>query len=159
MSSSKVVECYNALAAMELFVDGISVKGVRPSELPSSVQTAHLPLRLLTPISRFAGPVGTTATTWNVSRGSGVNRVDWFITELFLWEAVNQNVGIKAMSDPLLKYCVAYLDTLAAGGLQLPENVVVTAVSFRPDVIEYPIFSGQPFYGVVTSITMMEKIP
>jgi hypothetical protein len=159
MSSSKVLECYNAIADMEVIIDGKVVDGVRPNALPSSVQTAHLPLRLLTPISRFAGPAGTTATTWNVSKGSGVNRVDWFVTELFLWDAVNQNVGIRAVSDPLLKYCATYLDVLAIGGLVLPDNCVVTSVSFRPDVIEYPLFSGQAFYGVVTNITIMEKIP
>lgn len=159
MGSSKIVESYKAIAKMELYVEGMAVKGFAPNELPNSVTTAILPIRLLTPISRFSGQVGNTATTWNVSYGSGVNRVDWQITELFLWEAVNQNVGIKAMSDPLLNYCVQYLDTIAAGGLVLPDNSVVTNVSFRPDIVEYPIFSGHGFYGVVTNISLMEKIP
>lgn len=159
MSSSGILQSYQALAEMELVIDGKAVRGYAPDELPSAIQTAHLPVRLLTPISRFSNQAGVTGTTWNVSNGSGVNRVDWQITELFLWEAVNQTVGIRAVSEPLLKYCVAYLDTLAAGGLQLPVNSIVTNVTFRPDIVEYPIFSGHGFYGVITNISIMEKIP
>lgn len=159
MSNSKLLESYKAIAGMELVIDGVPVKGIAPEDLPNSITTAVLPVRLLTPISRFSGQVGATGTTWNVSYGSGVNRIDWQITELFLWEAVNQNVGIKAMSGPLIKYCTNYLEVLASGGLQLPVNSVVTNVTFRPDVVEYPIFSGHGFYGVITNITLMEKIP
>jgi len=159
MNKSRVLESYNALAAMELTIDGVAVKGIAPEDLPNAIVTAVLPVRLLTPISRFSGQVGNTGTTWNVSY-LPINSVDdWQITELFLWEAVNQNVGIKAMSGPLIKYCTNYLEVLASGGLQLPVNSVVTNVSFRPDVIEYPIFSGHGFYGVITNITLMEKIP
>lgn len=156
---SQILASYDAIADMELVVDGKEVRGFRPADLPNAITTAQLPVRLLTPISRFANQTGITGTTWNVSGGSNVNRVDWQVVELFLWEAVNQNVGLRAMSQPLLKYCVTYLDTLAAGGLALPVNSIVTNVTFRPDVVEYPIFSGHGFYGVVTILSLMEKIP
>jgi len=158
-NKSNLVEIYEAVAAMEMVVDGQNVTGFGPSEALDAVPNAYLPARLLTPISRFSENTGIAGSTWNVSMGSTVNRVDWQVNELFLYEPMNATIGIKAIAGPLLEYCVTFLQTIANGGLVLPVNAVVTNVSFRPDVIEYPLFSGHAFYGVATTILIMEKIP
>lgn len=157
--SSQIKEIYAAFASLSITLGTKVVTAKQPSELPNTIPSANLPLRLLTPISRFSNNFGISDTTWNSGLGSQVNQVTWTITDLFLYDAINTQIGVKALTDPLIDYAKEYLNQAANGGIDLPGNCWVDQISLRPDVIEYPLGSGNFYYGVVAIVRVTEKIP
>lgn len=156
--SSQIKAIYTAFANMDVAIDGNTIPVKKPEQLPDSIQTAQLPVRLLTPLRPFL-PDYSRSSSWNTSEGSSVNRVDWTIIDIFLYDAMNQRIGIKAHADSLIDYCVAYIDAMNDGSLVLPNNTMITNWTTRPDVINYPIGSNSWYYGVYCYHSILEKIP
>lgn len=156
--SSQIKNIYSAFSAMDVTLDGEIVPVKKPETLPNSIQTANLPLRLLTPLQPFI-PNFSTSSSWNAGVGSSVNQVNWIVTDIFLSDAMNQNIGIRAHADTLIDYCVAYIEAMNDGSLALPNNTMITNYTTRPDVINYPIGSQYWYYGVFCYINILEKIP
>lgn len=159
MGRSVIQEVYDAMSALELKIDEKILTCAKPSAVPNTITTAHLPLRILTPLSRFSNQFAAASNSFNPNQGSGVNNIFWTITELFLLTPISQGSGIRFQNDILVEYCVEYYDKLGAGALKLPNNVWIENANFRPDIIEYPIGSGQFYFGVVGIFTISEKIP
>lgn len=153
--TSQLSEIYNSLSEMDVTLNSEVVKVKKPSELPSSINTAILPIRLLTPIQQFNPQLGESST-WNAF-GNNVVQVNWFITDMFLYDAVNQTIGIRALSDPLVDYCAAYLDTLNSGVLDLPVSTMLRSYNFVPDIINYPLGGQNFYYGVYVYLNFLEK--
>lgn len=156
--SSQIKEIYQAISDMDIVLNGAVVPVKKPSELPNSIQTANLPVRLLTPIHQFI-PGFITSDNWNAGLGSGIVQATWNVVDIFLYEPVNQTIGVRALTDPLIDYCKIYIDAMNAGELALPNNVVNLNYIMRPDIINYPLGGATFYYGVYTYHTILEKIP
>jgi len=159
MGRSVINQIYDAFATLAIEVGGNEITCVEPNSMPNSLTTAHLPIRMLTPISRFTQQFANANNVFNVGEGSTVNEVSWTITDLFLYQTIAQNTGIRFKNDPLIEYCQDYLEKLADGALELPQNVWIQQTILRPDVIEFPLLSGNFFIGVVGLFIVSEKIP
>lgn len=154
--ASQIEEIYTAFKNSVVTVGSKSITVKEPATLPNSIQTANLPLRLLTPISRFSTGFATSNSTWNSGQGSQKNQIDWVITDLFLYDALNQQIGVKALSSPLVEYCKNYLDMMA--NFELPSSCWISNISLRCDVFDYPIGIGIFYYGVIALVSVTEKI-
>jgi hypothetical protein len=159
VARSKISEVYDAFASLPITIGDNDIICFEPSKIPNTITTAHLPLRMLSPISRFTQQFANASNVFNVGLGGTVNQIFWTITDLFLYQPISQNIGIKAKNDVLIEYCTDYFEKLASGALELPDNIWIENVVMRPDVIEFPLLSSNFFVGVVGLFTISEKIP
>ena len=159
MSRSVIQDVYDAISELQLELNDKLLNCTAPSALPNTITTAHLPLRILTPLSRWNTTYVVAPNTFNPSQGSTVNQLFWTITELFLLTPVAQGSGVRFQNDLLVEYCAEYFQKLSEGNLALPDNTWLENVTFRPDVIEYPLGSSSFYFGVIGTFTISEKIP
>lgn len=158
-NNSVIFDIYESFQTLEIEVNGKKISCSSPSTVPNTITTAHLPLRLLTPISRFSQRFANANNLFNPNQGSTVNQIIWSITDLFLLSPVSLNVGLRFQNDDLISYCSDYIKKLGDGTFKLPNNCWINSTSFRPDVIEYPLLSNNFYFGVVSLFEVSEKIP
>lgn len=124
------------------------------SELPASVQTAHLPCRLLLPIGQ--GASGTNNLTLD---NTAMARAEWQITDLFLLEASARTEGLYIQAPVLMRYVEAYANAIALKWRMLYQwqtEALTTSISILPGEYEYPAGSGTWFYGVKVDLNITE---
>lgn len=148
---SRILDVYSELEAMGV----ASSKPLRVfglSALPESMQTAHLPARLLLPLSPNAieGRDGH-----HIDMGNRL-KVTWNVNDLMLWQASEQGVGLREFAGELVSYCGNYADAMkekkCLGGC------VVRSFTVHPGVFEWPAMSGRYFAGVLAEITVEELL-
>ena len=122
-------------------------------EIPNSVQTGHLPCRILMP-QGYPNPV-----TMEIQQSNGAN-ARWIINDVFLLDTVTQGQGLRTFSEQTTRYIAAYAEAIAhlwrypAYGEALLEQ----SVTFSAGEIEYPPQSGVFFFGVRATITLDEYV-
>ena len=156
--ASQIVELYNALALTSITVNGVAVRVKRLDETPSKLDTADLPVRVLTPISQVR-PQNANSAVWAVGASSVVTQITWTIADIMYWQPVAQNVGIQAVADELVAYMRDYLSMLKTFSPPASGSTMwIANVGLQAGVYEYPILSGRLFYGVVATLTITEKM-
>jgi hypothetical protein len=125
-------------------------------ELPGSVETAHLPCRLLMPLGQ--GRSGTP----NLVLGPGnMAQAAWQVTDLFLLETMARTEGAYVHAPVLMRYVTAYAAALANKWqilYQWQTEALTSTAAITPGIYEYPAGSGVYFYGVKVDININETI-
>jgi hypothetical protein len=157
--SSLLLTFYDDLEAMAVsYTDkaGASVTAtcLNLDEQSDSIQTMHLPCRILT----FTQP-----DTAVIMSGAG-STAAWNITDLFLLESAARDLGTYVLKPVLKRYEVAYLEAIQ----KLPTARTLVhgwstetqplSVSMRAGKFEYPAQSGVWFYGVQCDIVLEELV-
>jgi len=120
-------------------------------EKADSIQTAHLPCRIITQTANDSG---------EIFKGAGINAT-WNITDLFLLDTVARDISPAIQMPVLQRYKVAYLDKLFLiwqvihGYSTETQTLNYTAQTGK---FEYPAGSGVYFYGVKFDLTLNELI-
>jgi len=120
-------------------------------EKADSIQTAHLPCRIITQTANDSG---------EIFKGAGINAT-WNITDLFLLDTVARDISPAIQMPVLQRYKVAYLDKLflmwqiVHGYSTETQTLNYTAMTGK---FEYPAGSGVYFYGVKFDLTLNELI-
>lgn len=146
---------YDKLEAMTVtFVDKTSTS-VNPAvysqeTFAASVQTAHLPARILMP------PSGSSTIM-----PGGNQDANWQITDLCLIEAAGQGQGVKGELPAMTRYIAAYLT--AIGKLWQMQSEYHTedatlSTQITSGLFEYPTASGVWWYGVQVDLTITELV-
>lgn len=153
--SSQIVAIYDALAATTITVDNKAIRVKDADELPNSLSSADLPVRLLTPFSEF---LPENAATQNLLFDSStmVQRIDWSLADIMFWRPVAQGVGVKAVAGLALVYMRQYFAMWSA--LSVPGTVEARLRMQASAALEYPQFSGNYYYGVVAILSLAEKV-
>jgi hypothetical protein len=120
-------------------------------EKADSIQTAHLPCRIL---------MQTVPDNGEILRGAGINAT-WSITDLFLLDTVARDVSPAIQLPVLQRYKVAYLDALflkwqIVHGYSTETRTLTYSITTGK--FEYPMGSGVEFYGVKFDLTLSELI-
>lgn len=157
--ASKIENIYSAFSSMVVNVDGESIRCDTINQVLNTYQSADLPVRVLSPMSRFIPAAFYSTKVWNAGVGSQVNEVMWTVCEYFLYEPVAQTLGQRSVNGPIIEFMKNYADGLATGGLILPENCWIESVAIKPDVVEYPLASNNFYFGAIVTVTIKEKIP
>jgi hypothetical protein len=159
LTNSILLTIYDDLEAMSVTYVDKSAASINPNcfnldEIPSSVQTAQLPCRILLPIGQGQGGTPTA----QILRGAGV-QAQWTITDLFLCETAQRDAGIYILAPVLMRYVVAYAEALGKQFQFLHgwnvESLTISS-SIVPGMYEYPAGSGTWFYGVKCDVTIEE---
>lgn len=147
-------QIYDDLEAMTVsYVDKsggtVTANCLNIDENAASIQTAHLPCRILLNNQQESG---------TILRGAGIDAT-WQITDLFLLETATRDLGGHILYPVLARYKVAYLSALA-----LLWNIVhgysteTISMSWtcKTGRFEYPAGSGVWFYGVQFNVVIDE---
>jgi hypothetical protein len=159
MTNSVLLSIYDDLEAMAITYlnkDSVSTTAncLNLDEIPSSVETAMLPCRILLPVGQGASGSPNVA----IVHGAGV-KATWNITDLFLLEAAARDAGLYIQAPVLMRYVVAYSEAMGVAwqfkhGWNV-ESLSITA-SVIPGMYEYPSQSGTWFYGVKCDLQIEE---
>jgi hypothetical protein len=151
---SIITNIYDALEAVTV----TTASGKTPTvynldELPESITTAHLPCRLLLPVGgnpseALEGQFIAICTTVTVN---------WQISELMLWQASEQGLGLREFAPELVDYCGKYVDAMR--NFKCPyTNSVLEGFSVTPGEYEWPRGSGRSFAGVLAQLNIKEVL-
>lgn len=149
--SSQLRAIYTAIANMDVLSGGAVVTAYDVSDLPASVPSGALPVRLLMPLSgESAGLNGRPMSVGGFGRGSVIN---WQIVDLLLHTPAAQN-KLDVIVPALVDYQVAYMEAMMR--LTMP-SVAVTAldVGFSVGVYSY---ANTEYYGVETRLSIREIV-
>jgi hypothetical protein len=154
--SSLLLTFYDDLEAMTVsYTDksgsSATATALNIDENSESIQTAHLPCRILT----FTQP-----DTAVIMKGAG-SVATWNITDLFLLETAARDLGAYILKPVLKRYEVAYLEAI-----QKKWNLVHgwstetlgLNVSMKAGKFEYPAGSNVWFYGVQCDASFEELV-
>lgn len=123
-------------------------------ELPNSIQTAHLPCRLLLPIGQAAsGSPNIILDNTPMARG------EWQVTDLFLLEAVGRTEGLYIHAPVLMRYVTAYSDAIAKKWqflYQWQTEALTASLSILPGIYNFPNGSDAFYFGVKADIRISE---
>lgn len=144
---------YDNIASVNITVDGKIPTPYKPDELPNSVERARTPCRLLLPVHSGAGAGGQFAF---VSLGR-LGSVTWNIVDLMIWKPAAQGTGIANVAGVLIDYAEAYITALQSVRGIAPQSSINT-IAVAPGVYEWPMSSGQYYYGVRCEVSVTEVL-
>lgn len=150
---SAILDIYAALAAKTVTADSKTPTVYSLASLPSSVETAQLPCRLLLPVGDNSNEgrdigfiaIGTTAT------------VNWQVKDLLLWQSTGQGIGLSGFASQLVEYAGAYVDMIRS--FKQPSTYSnLESVNILPGIFEYPSAGGIFYAGVMCTLTIHEVL-
>lgn len=161
MGESAISNIFDSFKAMDVKIGSSTVTCHALDEVQNVYQTATLPVRILNPITRFsaASPFNYTNSTWNTGAGSTVNEMTWTIFDILLYAPINQTLGVRSVTGPIISFVKDYMLKMSNGSLVLPQNCWVRDITSRLEVLEYPIGSNNFYFGAIISTQVGEKIP
>jgi len=154
--SSLLLTFYDDLEAMAVtYTDKngatVTANCLNIDEKADSLQTAHLPARVLT--------INNTNTA-EIELG-GNSKATWTITDLFFLETAARDAGAYILEPVLLRYQVAYLEAIQKKWQLVhgwSTETLAFSVTMRAGKLEYPAGSGTWFYGCECVTTFEELV-
>lgn len=127
-----------------------------PDNLPPTIPSGNLPVRLLLPLGTQPNARSAVAVTFG--RGS---TIPWTIFDLFLLRPVTQGQLLEHAVGSLVKYTQAYIDafsTPAARSLIRNSSGAATLESIIADmgIYTYPRDSSTSYFGVEMALSIKE---
>jgi hypothetical protein len=150
---SHILDIYDTIAALSITVGTTTPTVNDVDALPNSMDTAHLPTRLLMPLGTFRGAGG--ARDMRFVTLDSITNTTWSIRDLCLWQAVGQGIGYKTIVPTLVEYAGLYLDALRANR-QMTHGAYIIGAQVSPTVVEWPEQSGRYFYAVDVTVDVAE---
>ena len=153
--SSQLVSIVATLAAQPVALGTGTVLGVTGADLPDSLESAQVPLRLLLPTGGRQEVAASLGKTF-ASGGQGVTVAEWEISDILFYRALGAGIGMTDLAPVVSGYCAAYLSIFAPLRTQ---RWSVTAVRF-PAIggFEWPLGSERWWSGVQATVTIKEII-
>ncbi len=151
---SVITNIYAALAAKTVTTtSGKTPTAYDLDELPENVTTAHLPCRLLLPVGSTPGD-GRYGTFIQIGTGMTIT---WQVSDLMLWQASEQGLGLREFAPELVDYCGKYLDMTRT--FKCPyTNSALEEVTMTPGEYEWPRGSGRYYAGVLCQLSIREVV-
>lgn len=153
--TSILSDIYNSLEALTVTYTDKTGASVSPAVFSQetaldSVQTAHLPCRLLFPAQG----------SFTINPG-GIQFAEWRIADLALLEAAGQGTGQRDEIPQMTRYLMAYTEKIGtlwqyvSGWSTEDRSISATVTSGK---FEYPSQSGNWWYGVRCELIINETI-
>lgn len=147
---SQIATIYAALAAAAVTVSGTTPTVYAGSSLRDSVESAELPVRVLSP---FGTGLSGSGSVFASADGNQV--ATWTIRDLLLWRKNAEGIGLEDIADTLIAYCGAYADMLPA---LRSTKWRLTAWQATPSAINWPQGAATWYDGVSVTLTFRELL-
>lgn len=154
MSNFRTV--FTNLAALSVTVSGTTPQAFDLSATPLDVNPAKMPCRILLPMGAEAAQGHSFQFTEFLN--SQTAEAIWHITDLCLWASISSGRGILTYAPTLASYAAAYIEVLRANW-QIANYCQVISASCNLGVYEFPVGSGQYYYGVECTVDVQELFP
>lgn len=150
---SQLESILTAIQAMDVSMDGAVVASKGTSENKGVINT--LPVRILTMLTDKDRGVNIRKITFG-----NTLQVQYEITDLMLWQRAGAGSGLEYHMPKLVAYVAAFLTALStqARSLGLSNVTLSQNDSIEVGVYEYPIASGDMYFGVKVSWIVSEQI-
>lgn len=140
----------DALEAMT--VTGHAYPVYRGSTLKNVIEIAHTPCRIISAIGV------QSSQTRRLTFGSGaVMRTEWTIQDVALIRPASLGIGLADIAPTLEGYLAAYHEAIRSV-VASNSAWVITDVSLRSQVLEWPAASGSFFDAVVATLTASDIV-
>jgi hypothetical protein len=146
---SNLMGIYDALAAVQVPVNGVIVPVRNVDELPASVESAQVPIRLLMPWGERTGQNAVSFVTLQ-----GVGAADWTIVDLLLLRPA-QAGKLETASAAVVAYMRDY--ATAINMRRSLAGAPVTGLRISAGVGTYPAGGAQQWFGVEVALTIREN--
>lgn len=147
---SDIRNIFTALAAKTITLTGSVAYGtVTPQvfdlhQLPPNPDSAKLPARWLLPFGVFP----TEAKEFHFIALGNTTKATWQISDLLLWRATQLGQGMSSDAVDLVNYAGLYADMLRTFRRPVASSqAYIESVNIAIGIYEYPVQSGQFFYG------------
>jgi hypothetical protein len=147
---SNLMGIYDALAAVQVPVNGVIVPVRNVDELPESVAAADCPVRLLMPWSERTGTNAVSFVTFG-----GMAQSDWTIVDLLLLRPA-QAGKLETASAGVVRYMQDYATAINRVRALSQFAQVLGPVRFAPGVGAYPTGGAAQWFGVEVTLTVRE---
>lgn len=148
--ASQLDNILDALQAMT--ITGYSYTVYRGSTLKNVIDIANTPCRIITAIGVQSG------RTDRMTFGSGtVMKTEWTIQDIALIRPASLGIGLSDVAVTLEGYLAAYHQAVRSA-VDGNSRWLITDVSVRSQVLEWPAASGNFFDAVVATLTVADII-
>jgi len=148
--ASQLDNILDALQAMT--ITGYSYTVYRGSTLKNVIDIANTPCRIITAIGV------QSARTDRLTFGSGVvMKTEWTIQDIALIRAASLGIGLSDVAVTIEGYLAAYHQAVRST-VDGNSRWLITDVSVRSQVLEWPAASGNFFDAVVATLTVADII-
>lgn len=157
---SELLNIIDRVAAMPLIVPSINNGAAIPAWNlgggKTKAERTDLPVRVILPIGYPAFQAGFSVPNPRMGHQGRV-QVTWQITELFLLQSKGQGRGTAKPWLELAQMCAAYANELAK--IRKPtDRSEITSWFLDNFEGEFPENSGNFYYGLLNSITVLERL-
>lgn len=149
---SDLVNIYDALAAMPVTIEGAVVTAYAPRNMPASVPTGNLPVRILLPLGTRSG--ANAVSQQSMARQNVTVTCEWRCVDLFLYKPGSQG-RVSDNAGALVQYQAAYVDAIKYYH-HLTKTALIEAVAMDVGIYEYPAGSKEQYFGVQVTVTIKE---
>lgn len=146
--ASNLTGIYDALAALEVPVNGAVVPVRNVDELPESVAAADCPIRLLMPWGERSGQNAVSFVTLQ-----GVGTAEWALVDLLLLRPA-QAGRLETASAAVVRYMQDYAS--AINRARALAGAPVTSLKIAAGVGTYPAGGSQQWFGVEVTLAIRE---
>lgn len=148
--ASQLDNILDALQAMT--ITGYSYTVYRGSTLKNVIDIANTPCRIISAIGVQSG------RTDRLTFGSGaVMRTEWTIQDVALIRFASLGIGLSDVSNTMEGYLAAYHQAVRSA-VDANARWVITDVSVRCQVQEWPAASGNFFDAVVATLSVVDIV-
>jgi hypothetical protein len=143
----------NILDALEaMSITGYTYTVYRGSTLKDVIEIAHTPCRIISAIGV------QSSRTDRLTFGSGaVMRTDWTIQDTALIRFASLGIGLRDVAVSMEGYLAAYHQAVRSA-FDANSRWLITDVSLRSQVLEWPAASGNFYDSVVVTLTVTDII-
>lgn len=155
---SRIVDIYRAIGNIPVSAAGKTPTVRHLDQLPRSVSTAQLPIRLMLPFGNFNTLLSRQADVSHVTISGAVNRVNWFVRDLCLWRPLAQGIGLEDSADQIMEYAGNYLAAITEHRRSLSNagQSFIDGAAISPGIHEYPLESGNWYFGIDCTVNVIE---
>jgi hypothetical protein len=157
---SQIRTIYSNLAAQSVTFTkeaggSVTVTAKDLDELPSAVQAADAPTRLLLPYANT-----TETRDGQFASLDSVGRQEWFLSDLLLWKPAPLGSGIAESAADMIRYQGAYFEMLRSfkdcGIVGGDSDVELIGWRAIPGVYDWPIGGDSWWQGVMITLQVLE---
>lgn len=135
--ATQIRDIYRRLADISITLDGETLTAWTPETMRNRVNSAVLPLRILSPI----GVANTGTFTPPVFASDGSGEAQWTIYELVLIAPAPEGRGLREHADEMLSLIESYINAVAQDSRLMPgvliENVTAEAGVYTYNDVNY----------------------
>ena len=133
-----------------------SILGLDLNKAPAVLVAAALPKRVLLPTEAW-GSEGSAMERISVGTANPGALMTWNVTDMFLLQGVALGSGLADFLPDLVRYSGGYVTTLL-GSILLATGMTLNGLTVTAGVYEYPMGSGNNYYGVEARTTWTELL-